>query len=342
MAIKIVINGEAVTLPDLPAATLASHPYAYIRYHWDENTQTDEIYLTTVSVPVQFDPSQDALVAEGANYVTHLALVGIDEGDQWAESESGDSISVCEDVADYALAWANFDILTLGSGDLYFADSTAAGSAAEAGMRYITDDNDRLLYVSFGADIVCDGQSCTGYTGSVPEGYASLEAWYLAQADQLHKWTVVAGALTLDDTAAAPATDKTPMYKEDYVEASSWVDLWKNATPSADFAEQTLTIDGLDACNLFLVQIAWSTDYPAETAWCTVSRADESQHLQMLWSSSSYIAAVYRTVTVDESGLTFGTGYEVEAVSSRKEDAKYAVPLRIMGTWVDPKEEATT
>lgn len=76
-------------------------------------------------------------------------------------------------------------------------------------MRYIVNDNDRLLHVSFGADIVCDGQSCTEYAGSVPTGYESLEAWYLAEVETVYRWKVVDGDLTLDPTAAAPAPDRT-------------------------------------------------------------------------------------------------------------------------------------
>lgn len=339
MAIKIVINGEAVTLPDLPAELLASHPYAYIRYHWGENTQADEVYLTMVSVPVQFDPSQDALVAEGANYVTHIADV-----DQWVEVESGDSFSVCEDVADYALSWANFDVLTLGSDDLYFADSTAAGPAAAAGMRYITDDNGRLLYVSFGADIVCDGQSCTGYTGSVPTGYASLEAWYLAQADQLHKWAVVAGELTLDDTAAAPATDKTPMYWEDFVEAPAWEPIWKNATPSADFAAQTLTIEGLGKYNTWLVIAKEDTETARQVS--VIVHAQESEDTvkgaltQASTNTNLYAWNRERNFTITRSANTiyFTTGYKGGA-SAGSNAPSAMIPLYIYGSYF---EEATT
>lgn len=79
-------------------------------------------------------------------------------------------------------------------------------------MRYIADyETGQLLHVSFGADIECDGQGCTEYTGSVPEGYASLEAWYLAEVETLYRWKVVDGELTLDETAVAPEEQPLPI-----------------------------------------------------------------------------------------------------------------------------------
>lgn len=76
-------------------------------------------------------------------------------------------------------------------------------------MRYIADSDGYVKEVSFGADIVCDGQVCTEYTGAVPTGYASLEAWFMEELEKLYRWKIVDGNLTLDSTAAAPS-DKTP------------------------------------------------------------------------------------------------------------------------------------
>lgn len=71
-------------------------------------------------------------------------------------------------------------------------------------MRYITDTDGYVKEVSFGADIVCDGNDCTEYTGRVPTGYSSLEAWYLAEVEKLYRWKIVSGNLTLDSSAVAP------------------------------------------------------------------------------------------------------------------------------------------
>lgn len=71
-------------------------------------------------------------------------------------------------------------------------------------MRYIADSNGYLQEVSFGADITCGDNTCTEYTGGVPSGYTSLEAWYLSEADKLYRWKVVNGELTLDSSAVAP------------------------------------------------------------------------------------------------------------------------------------------
>lgn len=78
------------------------------------------------------------------------------------------------------------------------------GTIITAHMHYVADADGYLLAVSFGADITCDGQSCVGYYGVLPTGYASWEAWYASECEQLHKWQVVSGALVKDDSVPDP------------------------------------------------------------------------------------------------------------------------------------------
>lgn len=80
-------------------------------------------------------------------------------------------------------------------------------------MRYIANDSGYLLEVSFGALITCGGMDCVAYTGSVPEGYDSLEDWYSQEYEKLYRWKVVDGNLALDSSAAAPEE----MPRADYV-----------------------------------------------------------------------------------------------------------------------------
>ena len=70
-------------------------------------------------------------------------------------------------------------------------------------MRYVTNADGYLVAVSFGGEIECADGICTEYEGGVPTGYASLEAWYAEEAEQLHRWKVVDGQLTLDERAVA-------------------------------------------------------------------------------------------------------------------------------------------
>lgn len=74
-------------------------------------------------------------------------------------------------------------------------------------MRYIADSNGYIKEVSFGAEITCGGSSCVEYTGSVPSGYTSLEAWYIDHVTTLYKWKIVSGNLTKDTSATAPVSD---------------------------------------------------------------------------------------------------------------------------------------
>ena len=71
-------------------------------------------------------------------------------------------------------------------------------------MRYIADANGYLKYVSFGADITCNKQPCTEYTGSAPLDYNSLDDWYSAEVEKLYRWKIVDGQLTLDPNAVPP------------------------------------------------------------------------------------------------------------------------------------------
>lgn len=71
-------------------------------------------------------------------------------------------------------------------------------------MRYIADYDGYVKQVSFGADIACGDDTCTEYTGSVPAGYKTLEAWFLEETEKLYRWKIVDGNLTLDSSAVPP------------------------------------------------------------------------------------------------------------------------------------------
>lgn len=119
-------------------------------------------------------------------------------------------------------------------------------------MRFIRDDNNRLLYVSFGADITCDGQDCTEYVGAVPEGYASLESWYIIEQEKLYRWTVVdvpvtAGdgitveyALVVDENAVAP-TDRSRLPLNDF---NPWREYMENDQEGYHHVEPYYGSDG--------------------------------------------------------------------------------------------------
>ena len=74
-------------------------------------------------------------------------------------------------------------------------------------MRYIVNAAGYVKSVSFGATITCGGVNCAEYTGVIPEDYDSLEAWYLAECENLYRWKIVNGNLTLDDEAEPPVPD---------------------------------------------------------------------------------------------------------------------------------------
>ena len=79
-------------------------------------------------------------------------------------------------------------------------------------MRYIAENGryGRLLYVSFGADIECDGQTCYELkdTAMLDGGYNSLEKWYCDNVNKLHLWAVdTTGDLVMIDDPDEPEED---------------------------------------------------------------------------------------------------------------------------------------
>lgn len=79
-------------------------------------------------------------------------------------------------------------------------------------MRYITNADGYIVTVSFGADVECEHGVCTEYEGGVPNGYTSLDAWYVSESEKLHRWKVVEGNLAKDEAAPKPP------------QCDSWVD----------------------------------------------------------------------------------------------------------------------
>lgn len=119
-------------------------------------------------------------------------------------------------------------------------------------MRFIRDENNRLLYVSFGADIACDGQTCTEYVGDVPDGYQSLESWYIIEQEKLYRWTVVdvpvtdggtittEYALVLDEDAVAPP-DRSRVLLNDF---NPWREYMENDKEGYHHTEPYYSSDG--------------------------------------------------------------------------------------------------
>lgn len=71
-------------------------------------------------------------------------------------------------------------------------------------MRYVVDGNNYVKAISFGTTMEYNECVCVEYTGMVPSGWSSLEAWYFDEGDKLWRWQIIDGELTLDETAAAP------------------------------------------------------------------------------------------------------------------------------------------
>lgn len=76
-------------------------------------------------------------------------------------------------------------------------------------MRYDLDENGYILNVYFG----CASGTCTGYTGTIPEGYESLEDW--SANENIRAYKIVDGNLTFDATRNAQLEKQYAKEEED-------------------------------------------------------------------------------------------------------------------------------
>lgn len=65
-------------------------------------------------------------------------------------------------------------------------------------MKYILKDG-YIDEITFGATIECKNQTCTEYTGTIPNNYSSLEEWVIGEEGKLNAWKVVEGNLVFDN-----------------------------------------------------------------------------------------------------------------------------------------------
>lgn len=65
-------------------------------------------------------------------------------------------------------------------------------------MRYILDNNGYIYDASIGSEISCKFGACIEYVGTIPEGYESIDEWFLEECDRLNAWKVVDGELLFD------------------------------------------------------------------------------------------------------------------------------------------------
>lgn len=78
-------------------------------------------------------------------------------------------------------------------------------------MRYELDELGYLKNVFFG----CASGECTGYTGSIPSGYDTLQDWYEDNCDSINSWKIVDNALLFDDVRCEELQEVYDKQQED-------------------------------------------------------------------------------------------------------------------------------
>lgn len=173
-------------------------------------------------------------------------------------------------------------------------------------MRYIADSDGYVKEVSFGADIVCEDQVCTEYTGEVPTGYASLEAWFMEELEKLYRWKIVGGNLTLDSSAVAPR-EKTPEEILAELGGISEKVLFDNASPTSSFPKQTLDDELADIPgNYDEVEITMATYDLSGASNGTGYKIKVGESARLLIFGKHIH---YRDVTVNATNIVFDTPY---------------------------------
>lgn len=187
-------------------------------------------------------------------------------------------------------------------------------------MRCITNADDYLVAVSFGADIECDWGGCTEYTGKVPDKYKSLDAWYLAECERLWKWKVVDGSLVYD-AAALPPKEEVEDFTDSVIERGI-AGIWRYRKWSSGYCElwtktNVLPPSSIPAGSNYYSDIC-TLDLPFRVADGVVTGSAHFLH----WVANA---------EVWEDGVTIGfrlmRGTEVQT------DAEVPVQLNVHGTW---------
>ena len=111
--------------------------------------------------------------------------------------------------------------------------------------------------------------------------------------------------------------------------------LWENASPTSNFAAQTISIDLTQYCAV-LVKIGFHTtmtsDNDCSLNMCLMGEAIKLHNSVISTSTSFYHASAWRLCTVTKTGVTFGAGSVQQGTSTlSNSDNSRAIPMKIYG-----------
>lgn len=120
----------------------------------------------------------------------------------------------------------------------------------------------------------------------------------------------------------------------DNIGSSGLTLLWENASPTSDFAAQTVSLD-LSQYQFVVIEFnAYITDAGMEFVECL--KVGITRHLyRVAATSNDKLWYSYRQLTTSESGIVFSDGAFQYATGGSTAAAVYNVPLRIYGMKVD-------
>lgn len=161
-------------------------------------------------------------------------------------------------------------------------------------MRYELNDDGYISKVFFG----CYSGSCVEYTGTIPDGYESLEIWEEAEEDKLGAWKIVDGNLVFDENKYNELQAQwTIEEEENTLSTHGWTRelLEKNSSVVTDEFSNSVT-----GSSLIVIEDSGEYDIPKIVA---SSSETISGKLKVVVSNKNILGN--KAVTTTTGGITF-------------------------------------
>lgn len=131
---------------------------------------------------------------------------------------------------------------------------------------------------------------------------------------------------TAADAGKAPVVTEKGTYTMGYAKASSLI--WKNPAPTADFPAQTIACDTKDFSTLIVI-LKSKSGGKVETA--AFENDGYNAKVSVTFADLTTITEESRSVSADDTGVTFSGGTRTQYTGSTVSGSDYAIPIAIYG-----------
>lgn len=164
-------------------------------------------------------------------------------------------------------------------------------------MKYILKDG-YIDEITFGATIECKNQTCTEYTGTIPNNYSSLEEWVIGEEGKLNAWKIVDGNLVFDENKYNELQDLWEVEEEENsLSTHKWTREQIGKTSNVVTDEFSNNVNG---SNLIVIEDSGAYDIPKIVA---SSSSTATGNLKVIVSNKNILGN--KAVTTTIGGITF-------------------------------------